>query len=80
MRLAFLDGREEIIEAEGSTGSGASIMDFPHDAHRALIADFLDAVEGRRQPTVSGESALESQRLVSTVLAAGAGARHERTR
>jgi predicted dehydrogenase len=75
LRLAFLDGREEIIEAEGSTGSGASIMDFPHDAHRALIADFLDAIEGRRQPIVSGESALESQRLVSAVLAAGRGGR-----
>src|SRR5215204_4256684 len=61
LRLSFLDGREEIIEAEGSTGSGASIMDFPHDAHRALIADFIEAVRDNRQPFVSGEEALESQ-------------------
>jgi predicted dehydrogenase len=73
LRLTFLDGREEIVEAEGSTGSGASIMDFPHDAHRALVADFVDAIHCRRQPTVSGEEALASQRLVSAVLAGGKG-------
>jgi predicted dehydrogenase len=73
LRLSFLDGRGEVIEAEGSTGSGASIMDFPHDAHRALVTDFIDAIDGRRQPMVSGEEALESQRLVSAVLAAGRG-------
>jgi predicted dehydrogenase len=73
LRLSFLDGREEIVEAEGSTGSGASIMDFPHDAHRALIADFVDAIRDRREPIVSGEEALTSQRLISSVLAVGKG-------
>jgi predicted dehydrogenase len=68
LRLSLLDGEEEVVEAEGSTGSGASIMDFPHDAHRALIADFIEAVRSDRQPFVSGEEALESQRLVATVL------------
>jgi predicted dehydrogenase len=71
LRLAFLDGREEVVEAEGKTGSGASIMDFPHDAHRAVIADFLDAIEAGRQPRVTGHEALESQRLVDRILAAG---------
>jgi predicted dehydrogenase len=68
LRLSFLGGEEEIVEAEGSTGSGASIMDFPHDAHRALIADFIEAVRDDRQPFVSGQEALDSQRLVATVL------------
>lgn len=68
LRLSFLSGEEEVVEAEGSTGSGASIMDFPHDAHRAVIADFIEAVRSDRQPFVSGEEALESQRLVATVL------------
>ncbi|WP_353182281.1 Gfo/Idh/MocA family oxidoreductase [Bosea sp. (in: a-proteobacteria)] len=70
LRLAFLDGREEIVEAEGSTGSGANIMDFPHDAHRAVIADFLDAIEQRRDPVVTGEEALASQELVDAILKA----------
>ncbi|MBL0407919.1 Gfo/Idh/MocA family oxidoreductase [Microvirga aerilata] len=72
LHLAFLDGAEEKVEAEGKTGSGASIMDFPHDAHRALITDFVDAITMNRQPLVSGDEALESQRLVAAVLAAGA--------
>lgn len=73
LRLAFLDGREEIVEAEGSTGSGANIMDFPHDAHRAVIADFLDAIAQGRDPVVTGEEALASQRLVDEILAAAKG-------
>ena len=78
LRLAFLDGREEAIEAEGSTGSGAGIMDFPHDAHRAVLADFLDAIEAGTQPRVTGREALASQELVDAVLRAaspGAGGR-----
>ena len=73
LRLAFLDGREEIVEAEGSTGSGANVMDFPHDAHRAVIADFLDAIAQGRDPVVTGEEALASQRLVDEILAAAKG-------
>ncbi len=71
LRLSLLNGEEETVEAEGNTGSGASIMDFPHDAHRALIADFVEAISTGRQPLVSGEEALESQRLVAAVLKAG---------
>jgi predicted dehydrogenase len=80
LRLSFLDGREAIVEAEGSTGSGASIMDFPHDAHRALITDFADAIHDRRQPIVSGEEALESQRLISAVLGGGKSAQYRKER
>jgi predicted dehydrogenase len=50
---------------------GRHIMDFPHDAHRALIADFLDAVRDVRDPFVSGEEALASQRLVEDILQKG---------
>lgn len=70
LELSLLDGRKEVVEAEGSTGSGANIMDFPHDAHRAVIGDFLDAIAQGRAPVVTGEEALESQRLVDTILAA----------
>jgi predicted dehydrogenase len=71
LRLTWLDGREEIVAAEGDTGSGANIMDFPHDAHRAVIADFLDATAEDRDPMVSGEEALASQRLIGQLLAKG---------
>ena len=69
LRLSWMNGREEILRAEGGTGGGANIMDFPNDAHRAVLADFLDAVETGRDPMVSGREALESQRLVDAVLA-----------
>ena len=69
LRAALLDGRvvEEITDA--GTGGGASIMDFPHDAHRALLADFLDAIEQDRDPRVTGEDALATQKLIDDILA-----------
>jgi predicted dehydrogenase len=69
--VAYLDGTTESVDSDGGTGSGASIMDFPHDAHRAVIADFLDAIETERDPFVSGEEALASQRLIEQILQAG---------
>lgn len=68
LRVHYLDGTEEIVEAEGSTGSGANIMDFPIDAHRALIGEFLDACREDRDPAITGEDALASQQLVDEVL------------
>jgi predicted dehydrogenase len=50
LHIAYLDGQEDAVASEGGTGSGAGIMDFPHDAHRALIGDFLDAIEQDRAP------------------------------
>lgn len=68
LQVRWHDGRVETVEAEGSGGSGANIMDFPHDAHRALIADFLDAIEQGRDPAVTGEEALATQALIEDVL------------
>lgn len=69
LRVAQLDGGEEFLDGGDRTGSGAGIMDFPNDAHRALLADFLDAIEAGRDPRVTGEEALASQELVEAVLA-----------
>jgi predicted dehydrogenase len=68
--LSTLDGRMEKIVAEGPTGGGANIMDFPHDAHRAVLVDFLDAIEQDRDPAVTGEEALASQRLIADIITA----------
>ena len=73
LRLSWMAGGEEVIEAEGGTGGGANIMDFPNDAHRAVLADFIDAVEAGRDPAVTGEEALASQRLVDEILAVARG-------
>jgi predicted dehydrogenase len=71
LRITHLDGREERLDAEGPTGAGANTMDFPHDAHRELWRDFLDAVEQGRDPIVSGDEALATQRLIGAILQAG---------
>ena len=68
LTIAFLDGRRETVEAEGGTGSGPSIMDFPHDAHRALIADFAAAIREGRDPRVTGAQALATHRLIDEIL------------
>ncbi|WP_342359627.1 Gfo/Idh/MocA family oxidoreductase [Terrarubrum flagellatum] len=70
LTITHLNGEKETVEAEGGTGAGANIMDFPHDAHRALIADFLDAIEKDREPRVSGQEALDTQKLIEAILAA----------
>lgn len=69
LHLAFHDGTEVRVTETGGTGSGASIMDFPHDAHRALIQDFVDAVVNGREPVVSGLEALATHRLIESILA-----------
>jgi predicted dehydrogenase len=71
LTLNLLGGHREEVASDGGTGSGASIMDFPHDAHRAVIADFLNAIRSGRDPRVSGAEALESQRVISEIVAAG---------
>lgn len=71
LTVTHLSGEKEEVAAEGGTGAGANIMDFPHDPHRALIADFLDAVEQGRAPRVSGEEALDTQKLIEAILAKG---------
>lgn len=67
---------ERLVEPEGS-GAGAAFMDFPHDAHRAVIADFLDAIEKGREPLCSGRSALSVQHLVDAVLRSSRSGRRE---
>jgi predicted dehydrogenase len=68
LRLAFIDGSEEVLEDRAGTGSGASVMAFSHDAHREVLSDFLDAIEQGRDPAIPGEAALETQRVIDAIL------------
>jgi UDP-N-acetyl-2-amino-2-deoxyglucuronate dehydrogenase len=62
------DGRVERIGEEQSTGGGADPMAFPHDAHRALLTDFLDALDQDREPVPSGREALRVHRFIDAAL------------
>ena len=68
--IHYHDGREEGFGESQGSGSGADPMDFPHDAHRALHADFIDALENRRAPRVSGRGALGVHRFIDALVAA----------
>ncbi len=61
-------GEERHGETQGS-GGGADPMAFSHHAHKALIADFLDAVDQGREPEVSGREALKVHVLIEALLA-----------
>ena len=71
----YQDGREEHVGEEQGTGGGVDPMAFPHDAHRALLADFLDALEQDRDPRVTGREALRVHRFIDAVLRAAAEGR-----
>lgn len=66
----FHDGRHIGVEAEGKSGSGDSIMDFSPAAHKDLIQDFAQAVKEGRPPLVTGGEALETHRLIESIIEA----------
>ena len=43
-------------------------MDFPHQHHRAVLADFLDAIEQNRDPIASGRESLKVHYLIDALL------------
>ena len=62
------DGRSQRAGASGGGGGGADPMAFTNDAHRGVLADFLDAVEAGRDPLASGRAALLVHRLIEALL------------
>jgi predicted dehydrogenase len=70
--LHWQDGREGCFGEEQGTGGGADPMAFPHDAHRALLADFLDALDQDRSPRITGREALRVHHFIDAVLRASA--------
>jgi predicted dehydrogenase len=72
LSVRFHDGRSEEIAADpASGGTGADPMAFPHDYHLGVWRDFLDAIEQRRPPRISGDEALKVHRLIDALLLAG---------
>jgi UDP-N-acetyl-2-amino-2-deoxyglucuronate dehydrogenase len=69
------DGRHERVEGSAAGGGGADPMAFSHEAHKALITDFLDAVDEDRDPVVSGREAVKVQVLIEAILQSSAEGR-----
>jgi UDP-N-acetyl-2-amino-2-deoxyglucuronate dehydrogenase len=70
--VRFHDGRRIAVEADRSGGgTGADPMAFPHDDHRAVMSDFVDAIRDGREPKVTGEEALKVHRLIDALIETG---------
>ena len=50
-------------------------MAFPHDYHRAVMADFVDSIRTGREPRVTGEEALKVHRLIDALIETGKAGR-----
>lgn len=61
----------EIQPDQSAGGTGADPMAFPHDYHRAVMADFIDAIRHGREPRVTGEEALKVHRLIDALIETG---------
>jgi UDP-N-acetyl-2-amino-2-deoxyglucuronate dehydrogenase len=76
LSVQWQDGRSEEMGADATAGgTGADPMAFPPDYHRALIADFLDALDQSREPAVNGAEALKVHRLIDAIVESGGAAK-----
>jgi predicted dehydrogenase len=71
LRLSFLDGTEDVLEDGVGAGTGSGWMAFSHAPHKAVIADWLDAIEQGRDPAIPGEEALATQRVIDEIINKG---------
>ena len=60
---------ETLGAADSGTGGGADPMAFSHHRHRAVIADFVDAVRTGREPLIRGTEALDVQLIIEAMIA-----------
>jgi UDP-N-acetyl-2-amino-2-deoxyglucuronate dehydrogenase len=68
LELFYKDGRTIREEGAASNSGGADPMAFSHEAHKALIADYLDALDENRNAAISGREALKVQMLIEALL------------
>lgn len=77
--VQWQDGTREEHVADGSAGgTGADPMAFPHDYHRSVWIDFLDAIANHRAPRVTGAEALKVHRLIDALIATSAAGKSAR--
>lgn len=71
LKIAYQNGETEAFGESAATGAGADPMAFSSDWHRAIVEDFMDAVQSNRPPLVSGRDALEVHRLIEALEKSG---------
>ncbi|MBK1842138.1 Gfo/Idh/MocA family oxidoreductase [Azospirillum sp. YIM B02556] len=75
LEVQLVAGERIVMGQDGATlGGGADPMAFSHQHHRAVLSDFLDALDEGRRPRVDGREALKVHRLIEAMLeASGSG-------
>lgn len=68
LTLDWRDGGREEFGAAVSSGGGADPMAFPFDWHKALMSDFIEAVQAGRDPASNGRTALRVHRLIDALM------------
>lgn len=69
LEARFHDGPDvSLTDGTAGNGAGADPMAFSHDHHRALLADFIDAITTARAPRVSGRAALRVHTLIEAIV------------
>jgi len=68
LRIDRQDGSSESFGEPGGIGGGADPMAFSHEWHKAVIVDFLDALDEGREPRCSARRALLVHELIDAVL------------
>jgi UDP-N-acetyl-2-amino-2-deoxyglucuronate dehydrogenase len=63
----FHDGTKQNFGEVRGTGSGKDPMAFSHLGHKAVIADFLEAIDAKRAPRANGRSVLAVHRLIDAL-------------
>lgn len=68
LRIHAKDGSVTETGHAEAMGSGSNVIGFAHDAHRAVLEDFLDTVESGRRPRAGGRSALAVHHVIGALL------------
>jgi predicted dehydrogenase len=71
LTVNYMNGERFRLDGAAAGGGGADPMAFSHEHHRRVLAEFLDSIDERREPSNSGRSALRVQRLIDALLASG---------
>lgn len=68
LQAIFADGKTVTLGQRQASGGGANPMGFDHAAHRAVLQDFIHAVQGGTPPAVTGRSALGVQQVIEAIM------------
>ena len=68
LQVTLTNGTHRTLGARQASGGGANPMGFDHAAHRAVLKDFIAAVQSGTAPAVTGRSALGVQQVIEAIM------------